>query len=170
MTKRQALEPRARRIALPTRGGEMAVLDFGPEDRAVDIVFSHANGFNSLTYRGLLAPLADDLRILAVDMRGHGLSSLPAQPQALVDWYDYRDDLLALIEAATTQPVMLSGHSMGGAASLLAAAAAPERVKALVLFDPVFVDPAMAATSGPSNPLAEGAARSEMRRARYRPR
>ena len=137
----------------------MSVLDFGPEDRAVDIVFSHANGFNSRTYRSLLAPLADDLRILAIDMRGHGLSSLPAQPQALVDWYGHRDDLLALIETATTQPVTLSGHSMGGAASLLAAAAAPERVKALVLFDPVFVDPATAAANGQTNPLADGAAR-----------
>ena len=159
MTDRPALEPRTRRIALPTRGGEMAVLDFGPEDRAVDIVFSHANGFNSRTYRSLLVPLAKDLRILAVDMRGHGLSSLPAQPQALVDWYGYRDDLLALIETATTQPVTLSGHSMGGAASLLVAAAAPERVKALVLFDPVFVDPAKAAANGQTNPLADGAAR-----------
>ena len=159
MTNRQSPEPRARRIALPTRGGEMSVLDFGPEDRAVDIVFSHANGFNSRTYRSLLAPLADDLRILAIDMRGHGLSSLPARPQALVDWYGHRDDLLALIEATTTQPVILSGHSMGGAASLLVAAAAPQRVKALVLFDPVFVDPGMVAANGQTNPLADGAVR-----------
>ena len=33
-------EPRARRVALPARGGEMAVLDFGPADRPVDVVFS----------------------------------------------------------------------------------------------------------------------------------
>ena len=32
---------------------------------------------------------------------------------------------------------MLAGHSMGGTSSLLAAAAAPARVKALALFDPV---------------------------------
>ncbi len=160
----KAHKPRPRRIPLPSRGGEMAVLEFGPEDRAVDIVFSHANGFNSRTYRGLLAPLADKLRILAVDMRGHGLSTLPAEPQALADWYDYRDDLLALIEAGTTAPVTLSGHSMGGAASLLAAAAVPERVKALVLFDPVFVDPGQIASNERPNTLAEGAAR---RRARF---
>jgi len=159
MTELLAYEPRPRRIALPSRGGEIAVLDFGPEDRAVDIVFSHANGFNGRTYRSILAPLAEGLRILAFDMRGHGLSTLPAEPQALVDWYAYRDDLLALIETATTRPVALSGHSMGGAASLLAAAAAPEQVKALVLFDPVFADPGMVASNGQPNTLADGAAR-----------
>ena len=58
-------EPRARRVALPSRGGEMALLDFGPAERPVDMVFSHANGFNARTYRSILAPLAADLRILA---------------------------------------------------------------------------------------------------------
>ena len=51
-------EPRARRVALPARGGEMAVLDFGPPERPVDVVFSHAIGFNARTYRTILGPLA----------------------------------------------------------------------------------------------------------------
>ena len=69
--------PRARTIPLPARGGAMAALEFGPAGRPVDIVFSHANGFNALTYRTILAPLAADLRILAIDLRGHGASTLP---------------------------------------------------------------------------------------------
>ncbi|HEV7386122.1 MAG TPA: alpha/beta hydrolase, partial [Phenylobacterium sp.] len=44
-------EPVLRTVALPARGGAMAALDFGPQDRPVDIVFSHANGFNGRTYR-----------------------------------------------------------------------------------------------------------------------
>ena len=52
----------------------MAVLDFGPPDRAPDIVFSHANGFNARTYRSILAPLADRFRILAIDMGSRGIS------------------------------------------------------------------------------------------------
>lgn len=129
-------EPRPLRIALPRRGGEMAILDFGPEDRPVDIVFSHANGFNARTYRTILSPLAQELRILALDLRGHGATTLPTETIGH-EWTVFRDDLLALLEAAVPQPVVLAGHSMGGAASLLAAALSPDRVRRLALFDPV---------------------------------
>ena len=59
--------PTPRFVPLPSRGGEMAVLDFGPAERPVDVVFSHANGFNGRTYRSILQPLAGEMRILALD-------------------------------------------------------------------------------------------------------
>lgn len=152
-------EPRARRVALPSRGGEMSVLDFGDPDRPVDIVFSHANGFNARTYRTILSPLASELRILAVDMRGHGDSALPTVIEGRDGWHEFREDLRALIAAETDSPVVLAGHSMGGTASLLAAAADPDRVKALALFDPVIFTPSQRATDISDNPLAEGAQR-----------
>lgn len=152
-------EPRARRVALPGRGGEMAVLDFGPADRPVDVVFSHANGFNARTYRTILSPLAASLRIVAIDMRGHGATSLPAVVDGRQGWHEFRDDLLALLAAETNGPVVLAGHSMGGTASLLAAAAEPARVKALALFDPVIFNPTQRATEMTDNPLADGATR-----------
>jgi pimeloyl-ACP methyl ester carboxylesterase len=132
-------EPRERMIALPGRGGAMAALEFGPRDRPVDIVFSHANGFNARTYRSILQPLAAEVRILALDLRGHGASELPAVVEGRAGWLEFRDDLLALLAAAAEAPVVLAGHSMGGTSSLLAAAAEPARVKALALFDPVVV-------------------------------
>lgn len=159
MDQKVAYEPRARRIDLPARDGEMAALDFGPEDRPVDIVFSHANGFNGRTYRSILAPLAGELRILALDLRGHGASTLPALVEGRDGWPQFRDDLLALLSATTDGPVILAGHSMGGTSSLLAAAAEPARVKALVLFDPVLFDAASAQFDARPNPLAEGADR-----------
>lgn len=152
-------EPRARRVALPERGGEMAVLDFGPADRPVDVVFSHANGFNARTYRSILAPLADSLRILALDLRGHGATTIPAVVEGREGWNEFRDDLLALLAAETDRPVVLAGHSMGGTSSLLAAAHAPDRVKGLVLFDPVIFTPEQRPTDMGDNPLAEGALR-----------
>lgn len=153
-------EPRARRIDLPTRGGAMAVLDFGPPDRPADVVFSHANGFNARTYRTILAPLAARLRVLALDLRGHGGSTLPAVVEDHGGWNQYRDDLLALLAAETEGPVVLAGHSMGATTCLLAAAVEPARVRALALFDPVLFDHARAALeqSG-DNPLAQGADR-----------
>ena len=131
-------EPRRRMIRLAD--GEMSALDFGDPNRPVDIVFSHANGFNALTYRSILAPLAISLRILAIDMRGHGSSRLPANPEGRTSWYDLRDDLCGVLDDIGGPPVILSGHSMGGAASIMAAAQRPARVRALVLFDPVVPD------------------------------
>ncbi len=153
-------EPQLRMIPLPTRGGAMAALEFGPLDRPVDIVFSHANGFNGQTYRSILQPLASDLRILALDLRGHGSSSLPTQIEGRQGWLEFRDDLLALLAATCEAPVVLAGHSMGGTSSLLAAAAEPRRVRALALFDPV-IFPRVAPRGSPNfeSPLVAGALR-----------
>jgi len=154
-------EPRARTIALPSRGGAMAALDLGPPDRPVDAIFSHANGFNGRTYRSILAPLAASFRILAVDLRGHGASTLPATIEGRVGWMEFRDDLLALLATVCEGPVVLAGHSMGGTSSLLAAAAEPDRVRALALFDPVIfpVEAQQDAEAMANSPLALGALR-----------
>jgi len=136
----------------------MALLDFGPPERPVDVVFSHANGFNARTYRSILAPLARELRILAIDLRGHGRSALPTVIEGRLGWREMETDLLALLAAEADAPVVLAGHSMGGTISLLAAAAAPDRVKALALFDPV-IFPAEAFADAAESPLVQGALR-----------
>jgi pimeloyl-ACP methyl ester carboxylesterase len=159
MDAKATSEPRQRMQPLPSRGGAMAFLDLGPEDRPVDVVFSHANGFNGRTYRSILAPLAAALRIYALDLRGHGASTLPTTIPGRDGWSEFRDDLLAFLSAAVEGPVVLAGHSMGGTSSLLAAAAEPGRVKALALFDPVLFDGARVGEIQGDNPLAEGAAR-----------
>ena len=130
-----------RRLSLPVSNrwgeGRMSVLDFGDPKRPVDLVFVHANGFNALTYRTLLAPLSGSLRIWAPDLRGHGSTTLPTEVAGRRRWHDHRDDLIALLETLDGPPVVLAGHSMGGTSALLAGAERPERVAGLVLFDPV---------------------------------
>ena len=136
-----ALMSPPRRLSVPIDNrwgaGEMAVLDFGDPKRPVDLIFSHANGFNAATYRSLLSPLSASLRIWAPDLRGHGRSTLPVFTRPKTSWLDYRDDLLALLKAIDGPPVVMAGHSMGGTSSLMAAAVQPDRVSSLVLFDPV---------------------------------
>lgn len=131
-----SVSPRARRIALPDRGGEIAALEFGPQDRPVDVVFSHANGFSAGTYARVLAPL-EDLRILAIDQRGHGATSLPTEMEGRVSWDDMVEDLAAVATRLDLRNVVLAGHSLGAAVSLMAAPRIADRVRAVVLFDPV---------------------------------
>ena len=154
--------PRSGVLSIETaRGdGEVAYLDFGRNARPVDAVFLHANGFNAGTYRSILEPLARRFRILAPDLRGHGASRLPIAPEGRNSWIDLRDDLIAFLDGLRLGPVVLSGHSMGGTLGLLAAAGAPERVKALALFDPVILsEPSAGLAKLREGPLVQGAAR-----------
>ena len=128
-------EPRRRSFQLAD--GEMAAIDFGDPTRPVDILFCHANGFNALTYRSILAPLSASLRILALDQRGHGASRLPTATEGRASWDDMVGDLVQVIDQLDAPPLVLAGHSMGGSVSLLAAGLRPDRVRSLVLFDPV---------------------------------
>jgi pimeloyl-ACP methyl ester carboxylesterase len=130
------------RVSVPIRLGVETLTISGwstaPSPLAPDVIWLHANGFNALTYRNTLAPLAGRMKILAVDERGHGGTPQAAAIEGKRDQLDLRDDLLALLEAvAPDRRVILAGHSMGGCVSLLAAAEAPARVRALALFDPV---------------------------------
>lgn len=158
-----ASEPRPVRVELPERGGTMSALEFGPAGRPVDILFTHANGFNARAYASILAPLAGEFRILAVDQRGHGRSGLPPQIEGRNTWYNLRDDLLAFMAALDLKNLVMAGHSMGGTASILASAEAPQRVRRLVMFDPVVLTPeAIAANQGGEpieSPLVQGALR-----------
>jgi pimeloyl-ACP methyl ester carboxylesterase len=130
-------EPTRKSISLD--GGAMSYLEWVAS--GVPLNFAHANGFNAETYKSVLAPLADDFHVFASDQRGHGFSTLPATPGLAKGWTIYRDDLVAYLGRIAREPVILAGHSMGGTASFMAAALAPELVRALVLFEPVFVAP-----------------------------
>lgn len=131
--------PVRRRWRVAERGNqvEFAGLEFGDPQAAMSFVFLHANGFNAFTYRSILEGLPRQIHGLAIDMRGHGLSPNWVTPGDKGDWLDLRDDILALLPRLSNGPVVMAGHSMGGAVSLLTAIAAPTSVRSLVLFDPV---------------------------------
>lgn len=140
-----------RRVGFSLSGGTMAGVAFGDASRPADLVFLHATGFNALTYRDMLAPLGERFHVLAVDLRGHGRSSLSARRFGYASWNRHRDDVLELIEAHIRAPVTLSGHSMGATTALLAAGHRPDLVRGLALIDPVLMPPAhyaVAATPG----------------------
>ena len=67
----------------------MARLDWGDPERPVDLVFLHATGFNALTYRSLLEPLADRFHVAAPDLRGHGQTALPTDSARHSSWNTY---------------------------------------------------------------------------------
>lgn len=141
-------EPTARRVA--ANGVELAVYDWPGAGQP--FLFVHANSFHGRCWDPVAAQMPGRHRI-ALDLRGHGQSDRPDPPYR---WPDLADDLVALAAALDLRDVVGVGHSLGGYALILAAAAAPERFAALLLVDPVILPPEL---YGARMPGVHGAAR-----------
>ncbi len=128
------MEPQRKFFAVS--GGALSYLDWGGPADAPRVLFLHANGFNANTYRQLLSPMADILRIQALDCRGFGLGTATADPAADISWNIFRDDLVPFLEALG-EPVTLAGHSLGSVISLLTAVARPDLVRNVLAIEPV---------------------------------
>ncbi|MDE0853415.1 MAG: alpha/beta fold hydrolase, partial [Nevskia sp.] len=98
--------------------------------------WAHATGFHARTYRPMLDVLAQDINVLAWDMRGHGESAQAGVLKNFRGWKTYYDDLCAFVESRD-EPIWLAGHSIGATTSIMAAARLPERVRGLILVEPV---------------------------------
>ncbi|MBF2755843.1 MAG: alpha/beta hydrolase, partial [Gammaproteobacteria bacterium AqS3] len=121
-------------------GRERYGLQFNPGGRQRALLL-HATGFNAVCYTRFLTELTErrpEISAVAVDQRGHGFCPLPADPDRLRSWEVFVQDLLRLLEAEP-EPVLLMGHSLGGAVVLQAAAEMPDRVAGVVALDPVLV-------------------------------
>jgi len=98
------------------------------------VVLLHGSGSNARTWDRFAARLAAaGRRAIAVDLRGHGYSSVPATgntPRLMAEDLDALLDRLAIPQAI---PV---GHSMGGQVVSYLAVEHPDRVRALVVLDP----------------------------------
>lgn len=111
------------------------------------LVFVHATGFNSYTYRQLFEKINPGINIYALDQRGHGLTSAKAEVSELRSWKTYEQDLNAFINWLD-RPVILAGHSLGGAISAKVAAQRPDSVEGLILVEPVLIPPFIAPIMG----------------------
>ncbi len=75
-------------------------------------------------------PLLERLRVISLDLRGHGLS----EHRDSYSYADYEGDLLALIDGLGLGSVPVAGHSLGGYVALLAASRSG-RVAAVLAID-----------------------------------
>jgi pimeloyl-ACP methyl ester carboxylesterase len=98
------------------------------------VVCLHSNASSSSQWRALMTRLAPRFRVLAPDAFGSGKS-----PPWTAERRRSLSDELALAEPVLAQAgpdFALVGHSYGAALALVAAVQQPQRVKAMVLFEP----------------------------------
>jgi pimeloyl-ACP methyl ester carboxylesterase len=88
---------------------------------------------NAHTFEGLIqAGLSPRYRVLALDLRGRGLSDKPASGYSMAD---HAADVIGLLDTLDLDQVILGGHSFGGLLTLYIAAHQPERISKLVIID-----------------------------------
>jgi pimeloyl-ACP methyl ester carboxylesterase len=128
------LEISQRFISLAT-GATVRVVERGPRD-GIPVVMLPGWGAPLYMYRHALERLPEqEIRAIAVDLRGFGLSDKPESSGAY-SLDAYCADLDALLNALDLSRVVLVGQSMGGGLALRYALRAPHRVSGLVLINP----------------------------------
>jgi len=98
----------------------------GPEDQP-PLLIAHGLFGSARNWGAIAKRLSAGRRVIAVDMRNHGLS--PRDPAN--GYEDLAGDLLDMLPEGGD----LLGHSMGGKAAMVAALRAPERVRRLIVAD-----------------------------------
>ncbi|WP_307828658.1 alpha/beta hydrolase [Antrihabitans sp. YC2-6] len=115
---------------------DLNVFHFGPAD-GPPVLALHGLTGHGKRWQPLAEGNLAEARVIAPDLRGHGRSTWapPWNFETIVA------DLVALLEAEGTGPVVVVGHSFGGAVGVHLAASHPQLVKALVLLDPAIALP-----------------------------
>lgn len=113
---------------------ELAARLYGPEDGR-PVIAAHGWLDNSMSF-SRLAPRLQGLRIVALDMAGHGHSQhRPAGADYNI--WDYAHDMLQVAAQFGWKRFSLMGHSMGGIVSTILAGAMPDKIEHLALIDGV---------------------------------
>ena len=99
------------------------------------VVLIHGVGLNKEMWGGQFVGLANDYRVIAYDMLGHGQSALPAADTSLEG---YAAQLAELLDHLQIAQATVIGFSMGGLVARAFALAYPQRLAALVVLNSVF--------------------------------
>jgi pimeloyl-ACP methyl ester carboxylesterase len=96
------------------------------------VLLVHGLTANCRCWDGLAARLAGDYRLLAVDLRGRGLSD---KPESGYSEAHHVRDLACLMQDLALPRVVLCGHSLGAYIALAFAAQNPCQARGLILID-----------------------------------
>jgi pimeloyl-ACP methyl ester carboxylesterase len=124
-------EPQPLQVPGPD-GHSVALHNFGGE--GPPLLFAHATGMHGWTWSIIARHLVGQFHCWALDFRGHGDSE--ADPTDDMHFEGFARDALAVVDAIGEPNVIGVGHSLGGAALVLAELARPGSFAELFLYEP----------------------------------
>ena len=98
------------------------------------VVFVHSLAGNTQQWSAQLNHIRATRRAVALDLRGHGESSLPANGNYAIS--ALAQDVHTVVNQLDITKFILVGHSMGGSVAVAYAGAYPQQVAGLLLVDP----------------------------------
>ena len=113
-------------------------------DEGTPFVFSHGLGSDRQQPKDLCGTL-DGYQRVVWDCRGHGHTE-PVGPDDKFNFTTFAEDLNALLKHLNIKQVIMGGISMGAAVSARFAVLYPNKIKALVLMRPAWIDQPMPET------------------------
>jgi pimeloyl-ACP methyl ester carboxylesterase len=122
-------------IAYTDRDGNQARVAYTRAGHGAPVVLIHGVGLQGAIWEPQVEALRADHDVIAVDMLGHGGSSLPPANAILAH---YADAILALLDALQIGRAHVVGHSMGALVAMEFALAHSDRVASLVAMNAVF--------------------------------
>lgn len=102
----------------------------GPAD-ATPLVLLNSVGTSGAMWRAQVGALAEQFRVVRIDVRGHGGS--PVSPDRSVTIADLGTDVLAALDRLGVDRAHIAGLSLGGMTAMWIGAHHPERVRRLAL-------------------------------------
>ncbi len=109
----------------------LSAIDISPERPARTLVFIHGFAGHADQWQHQLQRFSEENRVIALDLRGHGLSDKPNSDYSIAELVN---DIHAALEVLKVPgKIVLVGHSFGVALVSEYAAAHPERVEKLIL-------------------------------------
>ena len=98
------------------------------------LILTHGYSSTSAMWEGQIEALSKQYKLVLWDMRGHGKSDYPADPNAYSEALTI-GDIAALLDQIGTRRAIAGGLSLGGYMSLAFYRTHPERVAALLIID-----------------------------------
>jgi pimeloyl-ACP methyl ester carboxylesterase len=123
---------------IPVTGGVIHYVSGGEGERT--LVLLHKLGGWAAEWRWVMQILSTRMRIVALDLTGHGGSKMDGQPPFIVTQEELAAHVMSALDTMGEKRIAIAGSSIGGCVGAVCAAFWPERVTSFITVGSLFAE------------------------------